>query len=145
MASWEGPAWRIHKQKYHATDPTGSRYYSGRCHRASDLYRDEECWTALYLSLSPEACIGEILRHISPSLLSELNDYRLTEILLQLQRVIDVRDVQTPGFSAQDLPTAASYNTPQTVARHAIERGAEACWCHRQHSLAIISSFFPSS
>lgn len=81
---------------------------------------------ALYLSLAPEVCIGEILRHISPSLLPELNDYRLTEIHLTLQRVIDLRHVQLDDFSPQNLATTASYEVPQTVARLAIERGAEA-------------------
>src|SRR5216683_2263188 len=81
---WTGATWRAHRRKYIATDPGGSRRVSGRYHRGLDQFPEDQIWPALYLSLSPDVCLGEVFRHISPDLLPRLNDYRLTELRVEL-------------------------------------------------------------
>jgi hypothetical protein len=89
---WAGPAWRAHRRKYAAADPGGSLRVSGRYNRGLDAFPPEQAFPALYLALGPEICLGEVLRHITPDLLLFLNDYRLTELAVELTGVLDCRD-----------------------------------------------------
>ncbi len=48
----------------------------GRYNRGLDQFASDQVWPAPYLALAPEVCLGEIVRHITPDLLPQLNDYR---------------------------------------------------------------------
>jgi hypothetical protein len=69
-------------------DSSGSRIVSGRYHRASDQFSVDQTWAALYLALSPEVALGEVLRHFG-ELSPQLNEYRLSELGVELNVVLD--------------------------------------------------------
>lgn len=115
----------MHRRKYAATDPGGSRRVSGRYHRGLDRFPEDEVWPALYLSLAPEVCLGEILRHVSADLLPQLNDFRISELSLQLVAVADCRDAGALGLTLDDLCDDFDYRATQAIAAAAIASGAE--------------------
>jgi RES domain-containing protein len=123
---WRGSAWRAHRRKYRADDPGGSLLVSGRYNRGLDQFSAEDVWPALYLALGAEICLGEILRHISPLTLPQLNDYRLSELTLELASVLDCRDASRLGLSLDHLCADADYGTTQALAAAALTREAEA-------------------
>lgn len=123
---WSGSAWRAHRRKYLATDPGGSLRVSGRYNRGLDRFAPGQVWPALYLSLGAEVCLGEILRHISPALLPALNDYRISELRVELGAVLDCRDPALLGLTREDFCDDLDYTVTQALAAAAIERGAEA-------------------
>lgn len=123
--SWKGRAWRFHRRTYGTTDAGGTLLVSGRYHRGSDQFPRSEVWAALYLALSPEVSLGEVLRHFSPHLLPQLNEYRLSEIELELEAVLDCRDAAALGLSPEDLIRDYDFTITQEVAAAAIAQGAE--------------------
>ncbi|HVC34597.1 MAG TPA: RES family NAD+ phosphorylase [Chloroflexota bacterium] len=125
IITWAGSAWRAHRRKYQATDPGGARRISGRYHRGLDQFPEDRIWPALYLSLGPETCLGEVLRHISITLLPQLNDFRLSEISLRLQVIVDCRDPSILGLTVDDLSDDYDYRVTQDLAAAAIATGAE--------------------
>ncbi len=64
---WSGEVWRVHLVRFLPDDATGSILASGRFHRAEAQYPTTAHWRALYLSLSPDIPIGEILRRFPAS------------------------------------------------------------------------------
>jgi RES domain-containing protein len=126
-AAWRGTAWRFHKRRYPATDPGGSLKVSGRYNRGLDQFPEGQVWPALYLSLSPEVCLGEVLRHITAAALPSLNDYCLSELWLELEVVLDCRLLPTDmGLSPEALFPETDYRPTQALAAAAIARHAEA-------------------
>lgn len=122
--SWKGHAWRFHRRRYDATDSSGSRIVSGRYHRAPGEFPDNEVWAALYLALSPEVGLGEVLRHFD-ELLPQLNEYRLSELEVELSAVLDCRDALALGLATADLIRDGDFVIAQEIAAEAIVRGAE--------------------
>lgn len=122
---WRGQAWRLHRRTYGATDSGGALLVSGRYHRASDQFPRSEVWAALYLALSPEVSLGEILRHFSPQLLLQLNEYRLSELEVELEAVLDCRDAAAFGLSPDNLTRDYDFAITQEIAAAAIAQGAE--------------------
>jgi hypothetical protein len=90
-----------------------------------DLFPESEIWTALYLALGAEIALGEILRHITPELLSLLNDYRLSELAVQLRAVLDCRTTTLLGLESTELWHDTNCDVPRLVAEAAIARGVE--------------------
>lgn len=125
IVAWQGHAWRMHKRKYLATDAAGSWKVSGRYNQGIDLFSDSEAWHAFYLALGAEVCLGEILRHIEPEILPSLNDYRMTELAVQLSTVLDCRDLVALGLGPADLWHDTDCRVPRRLARAAIARGVE--------------------
>jgi hypothetical protein len=125
MVPWQGPAWRFHRRSYVATDATGSLLVSGRYHRGADSFLASETWPALYLALSPEVALAEVLRHFNPQLMPRLNQYRLTELDVDLSAVLDCRDATNLGLEAGALVLDYDFATTQTLAAAAIAIGAE--------------------
>lgn len=119
---WSGTAWEAHKRRYVATDPGGSLTVSGRYNRGLDRFPDDRAWPALYMGLSDGTCLGEVLRHLllHPELLSQLNDYRISELHVTLEAVIDFRGVPVPGLLHE-----SDYHEGQRLAAEAIARGVE--------------------
>ncbi len=125
--TWQGSAWRMHKRKYPATDPGGSLKVSGRYNRGLDKFPPDRVWPALYLSSLAEVCLGEIVRHVSSTAqLAALNAYDLSELRLELQAVLDCRDVCALGLAPVDLLQDTDYSVPQDLAAAAMDRHAEA-------------------
>ena len=125
MTDWEGSAWRIHKQKYVATDPGGSRRVSGRYHRGTDQVPDNQTWGTLYLATRPEICLAELFRHITPDLFPFLNGYRLSEIALSLRSVLDCRQPERMGLDLAALVADDDYELTQSIGKAAYVLGLE--------------------
>jgi RES domain-containing protein len=123
LIPWRGVAWRIHAQRYAATDPGGSRRFSGRYHRAPDLFAGQRTWAALYLALDTGACIAEATRHAVE--LSELANRRVSEIEVSLSAVLDLRDASVLGLTTDDLVDDHRYDFTQEIGLAALECGAE--------------------
>lgn len=123
---WKGTTWRFHRHAYSPTDAGGSLLVSGRYHRGADEFSRSDAWSALYLALAPEASLGEVLRHFSPGLLPRLSEYRLTEIAVDLEAVLDCRDETAFGLAKGDLTKDYDFARSQTLAAAAIGVGAEA-------------------
>ena len=126
LQPWTGQAWRFHRSAYGATDSGGSLLVSGRFHRAVDLFPRSDVWAALYLALEPAVSLGEVLRHFSPQLLPRLNEYRLSELEVVLEAVLDCRAATALGLSAEDLIKDYDFAISQAIAAAAIAHGAEA-------------------
>jgi RES domain-containing protein len=126
LVPWQGPAWRYHRRSYAPTDASGSLLVSGRYHRAADSFLASDTWPALYLALSPEIALGEVLRHFNPQLMPRLNQYRLTELNVDLEAVLDCRDAAALGLDAGALVQDYDFATTQALAAAAIAIGAEA-------------------
>jgi hypothetical protein len=134
-----GHAWRFHRRRYGGTDSTGSRIVSGRYHRASDQFPDDQVWAALYLALSPEVSLGEVLRHFD-QLTPQLNEYRLSELGIELSTVLDCRNASALDLTAADLIRDGDFAITQEIAAEAIARGAEAVLVPRRLGWATIWS-----
>lgn len=125
IVSWRGPAWRIHRQRYAATDPGGSLKVSGRYHRGADRFAPEQTWPALYLALSPEAALGELVRHITPELLPHLNGFRISEIAVTLSHIADCRDAIRLGVPPATMVDDFDYSVTQDLGAAAYAAGLE--------------------
>lgn len=115
----------MHKRKYEATDAGGSLKVSGRYNRGRDLFSEHETWPALYLALSAEICLGEIMRHITPALLPQLNGYRLSEIAVYCAAIVDCTDVPAIGVRPDDLLHDTNFPASALLAEAVIAKGAE--------------------
>lgn len=124
LGPWSGRAWRFHGRRYAADDHGGSLRVTGRYHRGSDRFPDEETWPALYLALAPEVALGERLRHLSAETLGTLRSQRLTELDVRLGAVIDWRSLAGVGMSLDEL-CAPDYARTHELALAARRTGAE--------------------
>lgn len=122
---WRGTVWRAHKRRYPALDPTGSSLITGRYNRAPDRYPDNASWLALYLALGPEVCLGEILRNTTQELMPGLNTYRISEIDVELDTIIDCRNIAALGISLDDLMNDHDYTLSQRLGAAALAMGVE--------------------
>ena len=124
LLAWRGSAWRCHDARFPADSWEGSRYYTGRFHRAPDLFAGHDTWLALYTALGPEIALGEAIRYLSPTM-RKIADYRLTEVALTLAAVLDLRDVATHGIDDTILLDDYDYTTAHSIAGAAVRRGAD--------------------
>lgn len=106
VITYAGSAWSIHKQHYRADDPGGSLKVSGRYHRGLDAFPESMVWRALYVALSPETALAELVRHVAAELLTLLNDYLLTALKVELRTVLV--DFCAPFYAARFTPLADS-------------------------------------
>jgi RES domain-containing protein len=125
VISWQGSAWRIHRQRYQATDSGGSLKVSGRYHRGADRFAADETWPALYLALSPETALGELIRHVTPELLPHLNGYRISELAVELEAVVDCRDVALLGLQSAALVNDHDVELTQQIGAAIVATGHE--------------------
>lgn len=122
---WKGQAWRFHQRRYDSLDSAGSLLVSGRYNRGSDQFLEDQTWPALYLALRAETALGEIVRHVTPGLLDKLNDFRMSELAVELAAVLDCHDATVLGLSSDDLTPDHDFEATQELAAAAIARGAE--------------------
>lgn len=130
IVPWTGSVWRAHSRRYGPTDDGGSRRASGRWHvGAEDPDRgDEPAWPALYTALDLAVCSFEVQRIVSrgEGTIARLKNYRYSELWLQLEAVVDVRDEAGMGLLAGALTRDDDLSRPRRIARAARDRGAEA-------------------
>src|SRR5215211_3386953 len=105
----------MHKRRYRAADPGGARLVSGRYNRGLDRFPEAQTFSALYLATAPEICLGEVYRHVTPELLSSLNDFRLSELSVSLQEIADCRDPSALGLSPEALSHDTDYRATQSL------------------------------
>lgn len=144
IVAYHGPAWRFHKRRYAATDAGGSLKTSGRYNRGLDLFPAAHCWPALYLGLTPEICLGEVVRHLWQGGLGMLKDRCLSELVVQVTALLDCRQVDRLGLAYDDLCEDLDYRAPQSVAAAAIARGAEGLLVPSATALGSNLVFFPT-
>jgi hypothetical protein len=99
---------------------------SGRFHRAVDLFERGQSWPALYLGLTPECALGEIVRHVTPVSLHRLNGFLLSELSVELAAVFDCRNPRAVGLDENAILADYEWNASQSLADAAIGLGAEA-------------------
>lgn len=141
---WAGRAWRLHRRRYSGTDPAGSLTVSGRYHRASDQFPADQTWPALYLALTPEGSLGEFLRHFGPELMLRLNEYRLTDLEVELAAAFDCRDASALGLAPDALVGDYDFTTTQEIAAAASDKGAEGLLVPSATGLGDNLVIFPS-
>src|SRR5215216_2413993 len=122
VGPWSGTVWRAHRRRYAATDPGGSLRLSGRYNRGLDLFPPEEAWPALYLALSRDICLAEIVRHLTPVSLPALNDYRLSELQVTLRAVLDARRAGARDPTRSALPRHRLSGPPGAGGRSPLSR-----------------------
>ena len=130
FVSYQGSAWRAHDGRYDATSYGGALRFSARFHRAPDSFPPDETFPALYLSLTPEVALGEVLRYMLAARTAEMirdrvRSYLLTELQVTLTAVLDCRDLDGLGLTRETL-LGDSYALGQELAAAAVARGAEA-------------------
>jgi RES domain-containing protein len=125
LIPWHGAAWRAHNRRYLADDPGGSLRVSGRYNLGEDRVPPADAWAALYLGLSQAICIGEILRHLTPATMAHLGSYRITELSVEVQAILDCRAPSVVGLTAADLGDDLDYTIPHQLAGAALAVGAE--------------------
>lgn len=81
---------------------------------------------ALYVSLAPEVSLAEIIRNTDPAMMPKLNSYRLTELHVELEAVLDLQALDSTGFQSTELLEGRNYSIAQDIARDALMSGAEA-------------------
>lgn len=124
VLSWHGSVWRCHDGRFSADSWEGSRYYSGRFHRAPDLFPAQQTWAALYTGLGPEISLGEAIRYQAPHM-RRIADYRLSELAVSLATVVDLRDLQTHGIAIDALLDDWDRTLGQEIGEAALDRRAE--------------------
>jgi hypothetical protein len=116
--------WRCHGGRFPADSWEGSRYYSGRFHRAPDLFPDQRTWPALYTCLGPEVSLGEAIRYQAPHI-RRIADYRLSELAVDLASVLGLRDPASAGIDVDELLDDWDRTLGQEIGAAALDRGVE--------------------
>jgi hypothetical protein len=125
IAPWNGFVWRGHRRRYEGLDRHGSLVASAGFHRAPDRSPPGQARSALYLGLSYGVCLGEVLRHLPQGLFSQVNKYRLSEIRVDLQNVIDCRDLARLQLRLEALFRDLDYTIGQELAAAVRQLGCE--------------------
>lgn len=89
---FHGRVWRVHWREVAADDWSLSHRTSGRYHRGLDLFPPDQTFPVLYTSLAPEIAIWEMVRRSALRNLTYLKNNVLTELEVDLDRMLDVSD-----------------------------------------------------
>lgn len=95
---------------------------SGRFHLAANESSGEDPWPALYLALDLAVSIGEVQRNLSTG---DWDSIQLTEIAVDLEAVVDCRDLVGIGIDPELLFDDWDFSAGQAVARAVRDAGAE--------------------
>lgn len=123
---WQGHVWRIHRNRYHATDSSGSLIVSGRYNQGADSFPPDDRWPVLYTATAPDVALAEAWRYIDPDLIDAIKDARRSEIEIALSLTLDCRDVVARGIPEDALLDDRDYEAGHVLGRVVAERGAEA-------------------
>lgn len=122
--SFRGTVWRVHWREVAPTDWSLSLRTSGRYHRGLDLFPPDQAFPALYTSLAPEIAIWEMVRRSAARNLAYLQNNILTELEVNLSRVLDLSDPTTVGLTLADL-RGPDHQPCQELAAAAMARAYE--------------------
>lgn len=120
--SFQGTVWRVHWREVAPTDWILSLRTSGRYHRGLDLFPPEQAFPALYTSLGPEIAIWEMVRRSAARNLAYLKNNVLSELEVDLSRILDISDPGAVGLTSADL-TGLDHQPCQQLAEAALVRG----------------------
>ncbi|MPZ50965.1 MAG: RES domain-containing protein [Dehalococcoidia bacterium] len=124
IRSFSGTAWRVHWREIGPTDWRLSLRSSGRYHRGLDLFPADQAFPALYTSLSQENAIWEMVRRSAARNLAYLKNNVLSELVVDLGRVLDLSDPSAVGLVLADL-TSSDLQLCQELAAAAMALRAE--------------------
>ncbi|GIW07552.1 MAG: hypothetical protein KatS3mg060_2357 [Dehalococcoidia bacterium] len=122
--SFRGTVWRVHWREVAPTDWRLSLRTSGRYHRGLDLFAPDQAFPALYTSLAPEIAIWEMVRRSAARNLAYLKNNVLSELEVDLSRILDISDPAAVGLTAADL-TGPDHRPCQELAAAAMARAYE--------------------
>lgn len=114
--------WRGHRRRYPAIDHGGSLRSSARFHQAAIDFPNGPTWPALYTAFDLAVALGELQRNIRSE---NIDQYRFTEIWVQLEEVLDCRDLDALGLAEADLFDNTDFETPRALVAAAIDRNVE--------------------
>ena len=120
--NFRGAVWRTHWREIAATDWILSLRTSGRYHRGLDLFPPAKTWPALYTSLEPQVAVWEMVRRSAARNLVFLRNNVLSELEIDLGRVLDLGDPATVGLTWADL-TSLDTRVCQEIAAAAQTHG----------------------
>jgi RES domain-containing protein len=118
----KGAVWRGHRRRDAAIDHGGSLRSSARFHQSAKDFPNGPTWPALYTPFDLAVALGELQRNIRSE---EIDQYRFTEIWVQLEEVLDCRDLDALGLVEADLFDTTDFETPRALAAAAIDRNIE--------------------
>jgi RES domain-containing protein len=121
---FRGTAWRVHWREVAPTEWSLSLRTSGRYHRGLDLFPPDQAFPALYTSLAPEIAIWEMVRRSAARNLAYLQNNVLTELAVDLGRVLDLSDPAIVGLTPADL-TGSDQRPCRALAAAAVALGYE--------------------
>ena len=121
---FRGTVWRVHWREVAPTDWSLSLRASGRYHRGLDLFPPEQAFPALYTSFAPEIALWEMVRRSAARNLAYLKNNVLSELEVDLARILDLADPPTVGLTEADL-TGPNHQRCQELAAAALARGYE--------------------
>lgn len=100
---FHGRVWRVHWREVAGDDWSPSLRTTGRYHHGLDLFPASQAFAALYTSLKPEIAIWEMVRRSVARNLAFLKNNILTEIEVNLDRVLDLSNPSAIGLTRQEL------------------------------------------
>jgi hypothetical protein len=122
---FQSSVWRTHWREVGAMDWQLSLRTSGRYHCGLDLFPPDQVWPALYTSLAPELAIWEMVRRSAARNLAYLRNNVLTELAVDLARVLDCSDPVVVGLTRSDV-TGPDHRLCHALAEAATAQGYEA-------------------
>lgn len=122
--NFRGTVCRVHWREVAPTDWSLSLRTSGRYHRGLDLFPPDHAFPALYTSLAPEIAIREMVRRSAARSLAYLKNNVLSELEVDLNRILDISDPAAVGLTAADL-TGPDHQPCQELAAAALAWGYE--------------------
>lgn len=133
---FRGTVWRVHWREVAPTDWSLSLRSSGRYHRGLDLFPSDQAFPALYTSLAPEIALWEMVRRSAARSLTYLSNNVLSELAVDLGRVLDLSDPAVVGLRREEL-TGPDHSACQDLAVAAAVRDF--------HGLLVPSAALPGS
>lgn len=89
-------------------------------------FSQDQTFAALYLATRPEIAIAELVRHIpEKSPLQYLNNYRLSQVVVQVSKVRDCRDPGLLGLTLEDLCHDTDLRATQDIGSTVFAEGSE--------------------
>lgn len=119
--AFHGTVWRVHWRDVAPADWSLSLRSSGRYHRGLDLFPANQAFPALYTSLAPEIALWEMVRRSAVRNLSYLRNNVLSELDVDLDRVLDMSDPSVVGLTREEL-TGPDHEVCQDLAAVALAR-----------------------
>lgn len=119
---FRGAVWRVHWREVAPADWGLTLRSSGRYHRGLDLFPPNQAFPALYTSLAPEIALWEMVRRSAARNLGYLRNNVLTELDVDLGRVLDLSDPAVVGLTREEM-TGPDHGACQEIAAAGVAHG----------------------